>query len=41
MRLVPALDRALRKAEDPLPVFERVTGKDVETLWKEFVESAT
>lgn len=37
MGLVPALDRAMRKREDPLSEFVRLTGKDVETLWKEFV----
>lgn len=37
-RLVPDLDLALRKAEDPVPVFSKRTGKDVESLWKEFVE---
>ena len=39
MRLVPSLDAALRKADDPLPVFERLTGKKVEELWQEFVAS--
>jgi hypothetical protein len=38
-RLVPALDRALRKAEDPLPVFLQMTGKDIDALWSEFVAS--
>ena len=38
-RLVPALDRELRKAEDPMPVFEKLTGKDAAALWKEFIES--
>jgi hypothetical protein len=37
MRLVPALDRALRKAEDPMPVFTKMTGKDAAALWTEFV----
>jgi hypothetical protein len=37
LRLVPALDKALRKAEDPMPVFEQVTGKAPDALWKEFV----
>lgn len=37
MGLVPALDRALRNRENPLPVFERLTGRDVDTLWKEFI----
>lgn len=35
-RLVPALDLALRKAEDPGPVFVEVTGKSVDDLWEEF-----
>lgn len=39
MRLVPALDRALRQGRDPMPEFERLTGKPPETLWQEFVES--
>ncbi len=39
MRLVPALDLALRKAEDPMPVFAKLTGKQVEDLWKEFIAS--
>lgn len=39
MGLVPALDRAMRKREDPMPVFKRLTGKDAEELWKEFVAS--
>jgi len=37
MRLVPALDLALRNGEDPLPLFEKLCGKDAEALWKEFV----
>ncbi len=36
MRLVPALDLALRNGEDPQPVFERVCGKDAAALWAEF-----
>lgn len=36
-RLVPMLDAAMRKREDPLPVFEKLTKKDADTLWKEFV----
>ncbi|MEQ1936073.1 MAG: basic secretory protein-like protein, partial [Fimbriimonadaceae bacterium] len=39
MGLVPALDRAMRKREDPMPVFEKLTGKSPDTLWKEYVES--
>lgn len=37
MGLVPALDRALRKREDPMPVFKELTGKEPAELWKEFV----
>jgi hypothetical protein len=39
MRLVPILDLSMRKAENPMPVFEKLTGKTAESLWKEFVES--
>jgi hypothetical protein len=38
-RLVPALDRKMRKGEDPMPEFERLTGKDAATLWQEFIKS--
>jgi len=38
MALVPCLDLALRNAEDPMPEFVRVTGKDADALWKEFLE---
>lgn len=38
MALVPCLDLALRNAEDPMPEFVRVTGKDADELWKEFLE---
>ncbi|MBC8066534.1 MAG: hypothetical protein H7Y17_17015 [Chlorobia bacterium] len=38
-RLVPALDRELRKGNDPMPVFEKFTTKSAEELWKEFVAS--
>ena len=37
MRLVPALDKAMRDREDPMPLFEKVTGKNADDLWKEFV----
>lgn len=37
MGLVPALDRALRKREDPMPLFGKLTGKDADELWKEFI----
>jgi hypothetical protein len=39
MRLVPALDRAMRAKLDPVPEFKRLTGKDVDALWTEFVGS--
>jgi hypothetical protein len=35
--IVMALDRAMRKKEDPLPEFTRLTGKDVDALWAEFI----
>lgn len=35
--LVPALDRALRKGEDPMPLFKELTGKEPETLWQEYI----
>ncbi|MGV3614001.1 MAG: basic secretory protein-like protein [Fimbriimonas sp.] len=37
MRLVPALDRAIRERRDPLAEFSRLTGKDVDALWAEYV----
>jgi hypothetical protein len=37
--LVPALDRALRHAEDPMPLFESMTGKTADTLWKEYTDT--
>jgi hypothetical protein len=40
MRLVPELDRALRRAEDPRPVFERLTGKPLDELWEAFVKES-
>jgi len=36
MGLVPALDKDLRKGEDPYPTLQRMTGKSVDDLWKEF-----
>jgi len=36
-RLVPSIDLALRKGEDPMPIFTQLTGKDPQTLWTEFV----
>ncbi len=39
MRLVPALDRALRAGEDPMPMFKQYTGKDPDALWTEFIAS--
>lgn len=37
LRLVPALDLALRNGEDPLPLCRKLCGKNAEALWKEFV----
>lgn len=37
LRLVAALDLALRNAENPMPVFEKLCGKDADALWKDFV----
>lgn len=39
MRLVPALDGALRKGDDPMPIFEKFTKKKADELWKEFIDS--
>lgn len=39
MALVPALDEAMRKGEDPMPIFRKLTDKDPDELWKEFVEN--
>ena len=36
LRLVPQLDAALRKGEDPMPVFEKLCGKNADNVWKEF-----
>jgi len=36
MRLVPTLDRDMREGKDPMPEFERLTGKSPDTLWDEF-----
>lgn len=41
LRLVPALDAALRKGEDPMPVFEKLCGKNAEELWKEFAAATS
>ncbi len=38
MGLVPALDRAMRKRQDPLPEFKRLTGKEPQELWDAFVK---
>lgn len=37
MRLVPALDLAMRRREDPVPLFQEITGKTAEELWAEFL----
>jgi len=36
LALVPTLDGKLRKGEDPMPVFEQLTGKTADVLWSEF-----
>lgn len=41
LSLVPKLDKALREARDPMPVFEAVTGKSADDLWREFVEATS
>lgn len=40
MRLVPALDKAMRDREDPMPLFEKLTGKGPDALWAEFLAEA-
>lgn len=37
MRLVPVLDKAMRDGEDPVPTFKKLTGKEPEALFAEFV----
>ena len=41
LRLVPGLDAALRKGEDPMPVFQKVCGKSAVEVWKEFVSATS
>jgi hypothetical protein len=41
LRLVPSLDAALRKGEDPMPVFAKFCGKNADEVWKEFVAAAS
>ncbi|MBL8047913.1 MAG: hypothetical protein JNJ45_04455 [Chthonomonas sp.] len=36
LSLVPKLDRALRKGDDPMPIFKELTGKDADALWGEY-----
>ncbi len=36
-RLVPALDRAMRAGQDPLPIFKDLTGRSPEELWDEMM----
>jgi hypothetical protein len=38
-RLVPTLDLALRKGDDPMPIFKSLTRKDADRLWTEFIEA--
>lgn len=40
-RLIPELDLAMRKAEDPADVFVRRTGKKPDELWAEFQKAVT
>jgi len=37
MRLVPCLDKAMRDGDDPMPLFEKLTNKTPDDLWKEFI----
>jgi basic secretory peptidase family protein len=37
LRLVRELDGALRRGEDPMAVFNKMTGKDADALWAEFL----
>jgi hypothetical protein len=39
MSLVPALDKAMRDREDPMPVFQKLTGKSAQELWDEFAKT--
>lgn len=38
MGLVPALDRDLKKGDDPAPTFQKLTGKKYQETWDEFVK---
>lgn len=38
MRIVPSLDFKMRQGKDPMPVFEKLTGKDADALWQEFAK---
>jgi hypothetical protein len=35
--LVPCLDKAMRDSRDPMPIFAKLTGKNADDLWREFV----
>jgi hypothetical protein len=35
--LVPCLDKAMRDKRDPMPIFAKLTGKNADDLWQEFV----
>ncbi len=37
LRLVRALDAAMRRGEDPMPLFAQTTGRDADALWAEFL----
>jgi hypothetical protein len=41
LRLVPALDLKLRRAEDPMPVFKELTGKTADELWADYKAEMT
>ena len=41
LRLVPSLDAALRKGEDPMPIFEKLCGKSGDEVWKEFASATS
>lgn len=37
-RIVPMLDAKLRRGEDPMPVFQSLTGRTADDLWQEFLK---
>ncbi|MFM9873457.1 MAG: basic secretory protein-like protein [Fimbriimonadaceae bacterium] len=40
MRLVPSLDLEMRSGRDPMPIFEKLTGKSADALWDEFAKES-